>query len=137
MSWYSFIFSNEWKIRAQRHLLFWLLWWVYFTASFYHYEQSGLQQSRFEPWNLPFIIKSLLLLAIHICACYYFIYQIIPKYLSKRNYKAILLPLIILPVFILLASYYVYSTVVPFVNALFDYKTTFDSKNIWWTSILS
>jgi hypothetical protein len=137
MSWHSFIFSNEWKHRLQRHLLFWLLWWLYFTASFYHYEQSGLQQSRFEPWNLPFLIKSLLLLAIHIFACYYFMYYIIPNYLLKRKYKALLLQFLILGAFILLTSYYVYSVVVPFVNTLFDYKSSFDSSNIWWTCIVS
>src|SRR5215469_15694976 len=107
MSWYSFIFSNELKPRLQRHLLFWLSWWVYFTASFYHYEQSGLQQSRFEPWNLPFIIKSFLLLAIHICACYYFLYYIIPKHVLKQKYKALLLQLIILAAFIVFTTYYV------------------------------
>ena len=55
----------------RRHLVFWLLWWIYFTVSYYHYEQSGLQKAEFEPWNFPLFIKSILLLSVHITACYY------------------------------------------------------------------
>ena len=85
MNWYSFFFSKKKSHRLQRHLLFWLLWWVYFTVSFYHYEQSGLQKAEFEPWNFPFFIKSLLILSIHITACYYFINYLMPRYLFKAK----------------------------------------------------
>src|SRR5678815_3442738 len=89
MNWYNFIFSEKKSERLGRHLVFWLLWWIYFTISFFHYEQSGLQKIEFEPWDVPFFIKSLVLLSVHIAACYYFINISLPNYLLKGRYGAV------------------------------------------------
>jgi hypothetical protein len=121
----------------RRHLVFWLLWWIYFTASYYHFEQSGLQKIEFEPWNFPFFIKSILLLSIHITACYYFISYLMPQYLFKAKYIALVMQIIILGFLILLSSYFIHQTVVPLVNAVYNYKPVIANQNIWWTSITS
>src|SRR6478735_6573935 len=114
MNWYSFIFSQKKSNRLGRHVVFWLLWWIYFTASFYHYEQSGLQKIAFEPWNIPFFIKSLLLLSIHMISCYYFINYLMPKYLFKAKYAAFVMQVVILGIVILLSCYFIYDSIVPF-----------------------
>jgi len=137
MSWYSFLFSEKRSHRLRRHLVFWLLWWVYFTASYYHYEQSGLQRVEFEPWNFPFFIKSLLLLSIHIMACYYFINYLMPQYLFKARYMALVTQIFILGFLILLSSYFIHKTVFPLINTAFNYKPVIANQNIWWTSITS
>jgi len=137
MNWYSFIFSEKKWPRLRRHLVFWLLWWIYFTASYYHFEQTGLQKIEFEPWNFPFLIKSILLLSIHISACYFFISWLMPQYLFRERYMALVLRTIILACLIFLTSYFVYQTVVPFVNAAFNYKPVIANQNTWWTSITS
>jgi len=121
----------------RRHLVFWLLWWIYFTASYYHFEQSGLQKIEFEPWNFPFFIKSILLLSIHITACYYFISYLMPQYLFKAKYIALVMQIIILGFLILLSSYFIHKIVVPLVNAACNYKPVIANQNIWWTSITS
>jgi len=137
MNWYSFIFSEKRSYRVARHMMFWLLWWAYFSASFYHYEQSGLKKIEFEPWNFPFLIKSILLLSIHISTCYYFINYLMPKYLFKGKYAALITHIIILGLFIFLSSYFIYKTVLPLINTAFEYKPEIANQPIWWTSITS
>jgi sensor histidine kinase YesM len=135
MNWHSFIFSQKKSQRFGRHLVFWLLWWIYFTASFYHYEQSGLQKIAFEPWNLPFFVKSLMLLSIHIISCYYFINYLMPEYLFKAKYAAFIIQVLILGIMILFSCYFIYDTIVPFINTSFQHKSGIVNQNIWWTSI--
>ena len=137
MNWYSFLFSEKKSHRLRRHLVFWLLWWIYFTASFYHYEQSGLKKIEFEPWSLPFFIKSILLLSIHITACYYFINHLMSRYLFKARYLALVTQIFILGSLILLSSYFIHKTVMPLINSAFNYKPLIANQNIWWTSITS
>jgi two-component system LytT family sensor kinase len=134
MSWYNFIFSEK---KSYRHLVFWLLWWIYFTTSYYHYQQSGLQKVEFEPWNFPFFIRSILLLSIHITACYYFINYLMPQYLFKARYMAFVMHILVLGFLILLSSYFIHKTVMPFINTVFNYKPAIANQNIWWTSITS
>jgi two-component system LytT family sensor kinase len=137
MNWHSFLFSNKRAFRLARHLAFWLLWWIYFTASYYHYEQSGLQKIQFEPWSFPFFIRSVMLLAIQVGACYYFIYYLTPKFLFTRKFRLLAIHAIILSIVILLSSYFIHKVMVPLVNTLFDYQPGFVNQNIWWTSITS
>jgi hypothetical protein len=137
MNGYKLLFSEQRPYRLGRHLAFWSLWWIYFTASYYHYQQSGLQKTEFEPWNFPFFIRSAMLLAIQVGACYYFINYLTPKYLFPRRFLLLSIHTIILSILILLSSYCIHKTLVPFVNTLFAYQPGMVNKNIWWTSITS
>ena len=135
MNWHSFLFSERKTYRILRHLFFWVMWWIYFTASYYHYEQSGLQKIEFEPWGLPFCIRTMMLLTVHISSCYYFVNYLMPRYLFTAKYPALVVRVIILCVLIVLSSYCIYSIAVPFVNSLFHYRPLIGNQNIWWTSI--
>ena len=137
MNWYSFIFSEKKSHRLRRHLVFWLLWWIYFTVSFFHYEQSGLQKAEIEPWSFPFFIKSILLLSIHVAACYYFITYLMPRYLFKLRYAVLVIQIIVLGLLILLSSYFIHKTVLPLINTALNYNSAIINHNIWWTSITS
>jgi sensor histidine kinase YesM len=137
MNWYNFIFSEEKSHRLRRHLVFWLLWWAYFTVSYFHYSQTGLQKIEFEPWNLPFFVKSTLLLIIHVFACYYFISYLMPHYLFKARYVGLAIQILILGFLILVSSYFLHKELFPLINTAFNYNSVTDSQNIWWTSITS
>jgi sensor histidine kinase YesM len=137
MNWYSFIFSEKKIHRLRRHVILWSLWWMYFTASYYHYEQAGLQKIEFEPWNLPFFIKSILLLSVHVIACYLFTNYLMTRYLFKRRYVALVIQMLVLSCFILLTSYFLHKAVFPLVNDVFNYKPVITNQNILWTSISS
>jgi hypothetical protein len=137
MNWYSIIFSENKSHRLRRHVIFWLLWWAYFTVSYYHYAQTGLQKLEFEPWNFPFFLKSISLLSIHIIACYYFIGYLMPRYLFKAKYVVLVIHTIILGLLILFSVYFLHKELFPIINAAFNYNSVIDKQNIWWTSITS
>jgi two-component system LytT family sensor kinase len=138
MNLYNFIFSEKRSHQLQRHLIFWLLWWLYFTISYFHYEQTGLNNNvEFEPWKLPFFIKTTLLLCVHIISCYIFINWLMPKYLFKEKYAALVTGIFILGLFILFSSYFMHKTILPVINTAFDHNPVIENPNIWWTSITS
>jgi hypothetical protein len=137
MNWHSFIFSEKKSERIARHTVFWMLWWIYFTASYFHYEQSGLQKIEFEPWNFPFFIRSVLLLSIQVAACYYFINFLMPRYLFRGKLLTLLIHTCILSILILISGYLIHKAIMPYVNTLFRYEHAFANQNIWWTSITS
>ena len=137
MNWYSFTFSEKKSHRFRRHFVFWLLWWIYFIVTYFYYLQTGLQKIEFESWNFPFFIKSILLLSIHITACYYFINYLMPQYLFKARYTAMIMHILVLGFLILLSSYFIHRSVLPVINTVFNYNPSIASQNIWWTSITS
>jgi hypothetical protein len=135
MNWHKLIFSdNKWQ-RLCRHFLFWLVWWVYFTLSYFHYGQTGLMTVHFEPLNAPFFFESVLLLSIHIMACYYFINFLIPTYLLKARYGGLAVQILFLSLAILFSSYFLHRYLFPSINSLFSYTPKTTNDHIWWTSI--
>jgi hypothetical protein len=137
MNWYSFIFSEKKAIRFQRHFLFWLLWGVYFSLSFFHYQQAGVEKVEFEIWSLPFFIKTLLLLLIHLSACYFFIYYLMPHYLFRSKYTGLVITNVILAFSILITSYFLHKTIFPFIDLSFQHQPVIVPEYILWTSISS
>jgi len=137
MSWHNFIFSDKASVRLRRHLVFWLLWWFYFILTYFYYLQIGLQKIEFESWNIPFFIKSLLMLSIHIISCYCFIGFLLPRYFLKTKYLAAVIGSFILCAVILCASFYLHQVIFPFINSVFNYHPVVAPRNIGWTSISS
>lgn len=137
MNWYNFIFSEKSVHRLRRHLVFWLLWAIYFSVSFFHYQQTGVEKVEFEIWSLPFFIKVILLLLIHISACYFFIAYLIPNYLFQSKYATLILSSLALGFLILITSYFTHKAIFPLIDSAFNHKSAIESQNIWWTSITS
>ena len=143
MSWHDLIFSNQSKLRTRRHLLYWLLWWVYvvFTVfytmnvsgGFSHF-QPGLTELGYLPYSLLVIVKSFLLLLTHFFFCSAIIYFLVPNYLSKKNYWYLLSGVLILCTLIIPVVYFLYSFVYPFIDTLFG-LTVAESKTIAWASV--
>ena len=135
MNWYDFIFSHQKTYRFQRHTIFWLLWWAYFTAIYFHYQQTGLQKVGFEQWSMPLFIKSIFLLLMHLVACYSFTHFLLPRFLQRLNYLELINGLLLLAAFIIGASYQLHSRLFPLIDSALEHRPVLASPNIWWTSI--
>jgi len=143
MSWHDFIFSNQSKLRTRRHLLYWLLWWVYIvftvfytmnvSGGFSHF-QPGLTELGYLPYSLLVLVKSFLLLLTHLFFCYAIIYFLVPNYLSKKKYWYLLSGVLILCTLIIPVVYFLYSLVYPFIDTLFGLNIV-KSKTIAWASV--
>ena len=84
MQQYPFIFSDERKYRLQRHLVFWITWWLFqgFLYSFLAINSSVAYGVR-----LPAsMVESLIFLSAHIFLSYSLIYFVIPRFLLKQRY---------------------------------------------------
>ena len=137
MSWHDFIFSYKPADRIRRHLVFWLLWWIYFAATYYYYVQVGLQKIAFGELSTILILKTFLLLVVHIVSCYIFIYFLLPRYLLKAKYLSLSAGIILLAAFLLVTGYFIHSVVFPYIDAVYNYNAAESNSTPWWTSINS
>ena len=66
MSWHDIIFSTKTSHRIRLHVIFWLLWWIYFAATYYYYIQVGQQRITFGNLSSIIFLKTFLLVLVHI-----------------------------------------------------------------------
>ena len=137
MSWHDFIFSNDPGHRTRRHLVFWLLWWLYFAATYYFYVQVGQQRIVFGDITSILILKTFLLVTIHMIACYVFIYFLLPQNLLHLQYFSFVGGLVLLIAFLLGAGYYIHLKIFPLIDQAYKNNLAATNSNIWWTSINS
>jgi sensor histidine kinase YesM len=136
MNWHEFIFSEKPSYRIWRHLIFWLLWWLYFTVTYYYYLQVGLQKIVFGDLNAIIWVESFLLILIHIVACYFFIYILLPKYLIEKKYLPLTIGITLVAIFLLVAGYVIHNFIFPLIDP--PYLSKISSNNtLWWTNINS
>lgn len=112
-----------------------MLWWVYFTGIYFHYQQTGLQQIGFDKWNAPLFIKSIILVFVHVFTCYCFINFLLPAFLLKRRYLALTAGILILCAINVPGSYYLHKDLFPLIDSAFNHNPSVASQNLWWTSI--
>lgn len=92
MQQYPFIFSNQRKYRLQRHLVFWISWWV-FCSVLYSFSAFASRLTYVE--RLPFsTIDAFFFLAPHIFLAYSLMYWVVPGFLLKGHYVQTLLAVI-------------------------------------------
>src|SRR6478736_1058184 len=81
----KFFISNEPRYRITRHLIFWLVWWIYFGGLHAANAFGRKEISYFN--NLPFtFVESILLLFPQIVVTYALLYFVLPRYLMKNKY---------------------------------------------------
>jgi sensor histidine kinase YesM len=148
MRWHEFVFSNQPRHRNRRHLVCWLLWWLYivFTIFFtreispgsgvglYHH-QSGLNELGYLSYSLLVIIKSFLLLLTHLFFCYAVIYFLLPNYLSKKKYWPLVTGVLVTCILMIPMGYFLYSLVYPYIDDLFSLHLPEQNKTIVYSSI--
>ena len=136
MNWHEFIFSKKPVHRVRRHVIFWLLWWIYFAATYDYYLQVGLQNI---VWYMPgpvILIESLLLILIHLVTCYFFIYVLLPKYLVPKKYLLFAGGVVLSAVFLLGTGHLMHSFVFPIFDPLYHSRISVNNT-LWWTNINS
>src|SRR5688572_6780132 len=139
MRWYELIFSDQRKFRLLRHFVFWGLWWLYFSAVYYIFQQpkTGISPGNYNYANFNTLIffKSFLLLFIHATASYAFIYFLLPRYLVKSKWMKLIAGISLLTVFLFAAGYFMYLQVFPFVNSIFNNTIDNADTSLLWSSI--
>jgi sensor histidine kinase YesM len=103
----------------------------------YYYLQVGLQKIAFGNLSLILLVKSFLLILIHIAACYFFIYILLPRYLLTKKYLSLIAGIILLAAFLLTAGYFIHYDIFPFIDSAYHYKISSANNSIWWTNINS
>ena len=106
---HDFIFSNNKRTRQLRHILFWTMWWMYFYGTRFLYPKAFLPGHKAvakmrvdnasntlrqygdyvggtHVWSLSEFVRSLLMVSIHIAACYIVVFFLLPKFLLKSKY---------------------------------------------------
>jgi hypothetical protein len=136
MRWRDFIFSNKRQTRLLRHFVFWTSWWIYFYGVRFFYPKaflpghSAVSRMRADNtnntfrqygdyvadthvWSLAEFVRSLLMVSIHIAACYIVIYFLLPRILLKAKYFLSLVAAILMVAAMVLASRFMDTVVVP------------------------
>src|SRR6185369_4584112 len=84
MKQHQFIFSDERKYRIRRHVIFWLLWWL-FMAWLYGYVPYLFRLHDINRFLVSFI-DAFFFLAPHMFMAYALMYFVIPRYIVKGKY---------------------------------------------------
>jgi len=120
MQWHEFVFTEKPGKRLQRHFVFWMTWWLYFSLCDFLYQQpvpgSILRPLYVTVGSYPFI-KTFLLVLIYAVASYTFIYFLLPQIIKRKWWKAAA-NILLLGVFLFIAGYLMYWNVFPFVDSL-------------------
>ncbi len=137
MRWHDFIFSNQPRQRFLRHTIFWLTWWLYFSAIYYLYHQTqpGTGIGTYVNLGSDIFLKSFLLLLIQAIACYTFIYFLLPRYFVKAKWLKLTTGILLLCIIIVIAGYFVHGWLFPFVDAIFNNPPAKTSLPVLWSSI--
>ena len=144
---HDFIFSNRRPARLFRHFVFWTAWWLYFFGTRYFYPKAMLPghnaiskmradniQNTFRHysdylggvyvWDMTEFARSLLMVSIHIAACYVVIYFLLPRFLLKAKYLLLLAGIILLAGAMILASRVMDTVVIPAITQQGDKVNT-------------
>lgn len=97
MKTYNIIFSNQPKNRILRHILFWLVWLLFFEFTYFmpYYWYPGwntqnipapVQEAGYISFYLLVLTNTMLAVIIHVFFTYVLIYYLLPRYLLKGRY---------------------------------------------------
>ena len=152
MQWHNFIFSNQPGQRYRRHLVCWLLWWVYIVFTIFvpwevagsarnnnlgsfSQRQPGLNELGYLHYSLLVSIKTFLLLLSHLSFCHAIVYVLLPDFLLKKKYWRLVSGILLICALMVPVVYFLYSLVYPFIDQLFNLHTTLPKRVIVWASI--
>jgi Putative regulator of cell autolysis len=137
MQWHDFVFSNQPRQRFLRHAIFWLTWWVYFSAIYYLYQQTqpGTGIGTYVNLGSDIFLKTFLLLLIQGIACYTFIYFLLPRYIVKAKWLKLITGILLICIVIVIAGYFVHGQLFPFVDVIFNNPPPKTNLPVLWSSI--
>jgi hypothetical protein len=87
---YPFIFSDEKKYRVQRHVVFWIFWWLFqgFLYAFIPARTNHVRVFNFLDFLPISMLDSLLYMPAHIFLAYSLMYFVIPRFIIRGKYTA-------------------------------------------------
>lgn len=132
MQWHEVVFSQKPLYRLLRHLLFWVAWWLYFSVSFYFYQQPF--QGVFVTLGSYLFIKTFLLVAVAAVASYTFIYFLLPWFINGKWIKASA-GILLLGSMQYAVGYFLYWSIFPFVDSLFGPYTPNHFPTHFWPAV--
>ncbi|HEX6849068.1 MAG TPA: histidine kinase [Chitinophagaceae bacterium] len=134
---HDFIFSEKTDKRLQRHMLFWLIWWLYFSLCDYLYQAPipGLNaRPIFINVGPNLLIKILFLLVIYCIACYTILYVLMPMIVKRERLLAALL-LFPLAGFLYTSAYILFWNVFPYMDSLLGTSAPTNPGTQFWPAI--
>ena len=137
MQWHEFIFSGNRQIRFLRHLLFWVVWWLYITLNFYVQYDRWLVMKVKPSYVLlgsHLFVKTFLLITVYAIVCYTFIYILLPR-MIRRKWLMVVTNAALLCVFLFVAGYFLYWNIFPFVDSLFGHYKPNNYVTRFWPAI--
>jgi hypothetical protein len=153
MSWHNFIFSIQLKYRVQRHVTWWLLWWVFIVFTvfitsppiplpsrpgylpIFIQHQPGLKELGLFSYSALVLLKSFLLVSFHVLFCYAIIYVLLPAFQRKRNYFKFIMGILLVCTLMIPVGYFLYSIVYPFIDNQFNLYVPRPYKQIFWMGV--
>ena len=136
MNWHNLVFSHDPRLRYRRHTIFWLVWLVYFTCTFF-YKQQPLKEEGLILWTISVTTKSIFILFGHAFICYATMYFLLPKFLLKGKYFAFTGILFLIGIIITAWTFLCYSRLFPLLDSLFNSSTAVTANVMFWNSILT
>ena len=81
---YSIAFSNNVSYRIGRHVIFWLVWYLFFVITYSY--QPGNKIIGYPLFLAYTAVKMLVYIPVHMLFCYIIIYLILPYYFLRNRY---------------------------------------------------
>jgi hypothetical protein len=133
---HDLIFSAKLGRRLQRHLIFWVAWWIYFSFCDYLYQlpaPAGIK-GFYVNVGSHLLVKTFLLAIVYSIACYAIIYYLMPLIVKRNWLKAVLL-LVSVEGFLSTVVYFLYWNVFPLINLLLGSSTIKSQGAKFWPAI--
>ena len=127
-----FIFSSQPWVRFYRHASFWLVFYLFSLASYFH---DFLDRIGFSNWMLLQSLETLLHVLTQILFCYPVIYLLIPRLFQQKKYLAFSLSLIAWSAVIYYVYYLVHITLFSRIHAMVGLKFRPPELVYWFTLI--
>jgi sensor histidine kinase YesM len=135
-NWHDLIFSPQLSSRRTRHLLFWFVWLIYFTGSFF-YEQQGLQEAGSLKWLFIIFFKSSFLLLCHAFLVYTVIFFLLPGYAFQDRYIIFSVGLLIAISITIAWAYFCYAALFPRFDAWILLHSDISRNSLLWNSVVA
>src|SRR5215510_395490 len=133
MKWHEFVFSDERHGRNRRHIIFWTVWLIYFSFTFFYRQQPLLNQG-WAWWAIFVLLKSVFILLGHVFICYITIYFFLPRFLLRGRYLSFGAGLVAAGSLVTAWTYFCYWGIFPILDAVVKSPAGTAANALLWNS---
>ncbi len=124
-------------MRTSRHLLFWLLWWLFFYGSYFSFQLLGIPSGSLGYFEGYHIAKAWMLVLTHMAATYSIIYILLPHYLTTKRWMFFILGICFISIITFITDYALYSVCFRWMDATLHATPVAKEETIMWSSLNS